>query len=104
MKICSAVPENGCLIVLVDEKKTKKAKKNKKTTAKHIRIRLLPEGGCVNKAAVDVKCEVYFTCIRIYMYDCVCIYLVYTFISCNTVYSILIFNVKNIIILLFEQF
>jgi len=27
---------------LVDGKKTKK------TTAKHIRIRLLPEGGCVN--------------------------------------------------------
>jgi len=23
--------------------------KNKKTTAKHIRIRLLPEGGCVNE-------------------------------------------------------
>ena len=44
MKIRSAVPENGCLIVLVDGKKTKK---NKKTTAKHIRIRLLPEGGCV---------------------------------------------------------
>ena len=44
MKIRSAVPENGCLIVLVDGKKQKKTKK---TTAKHIRIRLLPEGGCV---------------------------------------------------------
>jgi len=44
MKIRSAVPENGCLIVLTDGKKTKK---NGKTTAKHIRIRLLPEGGCV---------------------------------------------------------
>jgi len=31
MKIRSAVPENGCLIVLVDEKKTKnKKQKNKK--------------------------------------------------------------------------
>jgi len=36
-------------------KKTKKKQKklktkiNKKTSAKHIRIRLLPEGGCVNK-------------------------------------------------------
>ena len=51
MKIHSAVPENGCLIVLVDGKKTKQKKqktKNKKATAKHIRIRLLPEGGCVN--------------------------------------------------------
>jgi len=50
MKIHSAVPENGCLIVLVDEKnKNKKTeKKTKKTTAKHICIRLLPEGGCVN--------------------------------------------------------
>ena len=45
MKIRSAVPENGCLIVLVDGKK----QKTKKTTAKHIHIRLLPEGGCVNK-------------------------------------------------------
>jgi len=41
MKIRSAVPENGCLIVLVDRKKT----------AKHICIRLLPEGGCVNEQA-----------------------------------------------------
>ena len=44
MKIRSAVPENGCLIVLVDGKKNK----TKKITAKHIRIRLLAEGGCVN--------------------------------------------------------
>ena len=49
MKIRSAVPENGCLIVLVDGKNKKKQKKTKKTTAKHIRIRLLPEGGCVKK-------------------------------------------------------
>jgi len=40
MKFRSAVPENGCLIVLVD---------GKKTSAKHVRIRLLPEGGCVNE-------------------------------------------------------
>jgi len=49
MKIRSAVPENGCLIFLMDGKKTKtKQKKTKKTSAKHIRIRLLLEGGCVN--------------------------------------------------------
>jgi len=46
MQIRSAVPENGCLIVLVDGKNTQKNKK--KTYAKHIRICLLPEGGCVN--------------------------------------------------------
>jgi len=45
MKIRSAVPENGRLIVLTDGKKQKKWEK---TTAKHIRIRLLPEGGRVN--------------------------------------------------------
>ena len=38
MKIRSAVPENGCLIFLVDGKKQKKTKKN---------ICLI--GGCVNK-------------------------------------------------------
>jgi len=32
MKIRSAVPENGCLVVLVDGKKSKK---QQKTTAKH---------------------------------------------------------------------
>jgi len=53
MKIRSAVPENGCLVVLVDGKKTKK--KQKKTSAKHIRIRLLPEGGCVNYIGVRVR-------------------------------------------------
>jgi len=31
MKIRSVVPENGCLILLVDGKKTKKNKKQKKT-------------------------------------------------------------------------
>jgi len=48
MKIRSAVPENGCLIVLVDGKKTKQkqTKNKKKTYAKHIRYRLI--GGCVN--------------------------------------------------------
>jgi len=45
MKIRSAVPGNDCLIVLVDGKKNKKKQKK---TAKHTRIRLLPEGGCVN--------------------------------------------------------
>jgi len=52
MKIRSAVPENGCLVVLVDGKKTKqkKQKQNKKTSAKHIRIRLLSEGDCVNQS------------------------------------------------------
>ena len=54
MKIRSAVPENGCLIFLTDGKKTKK---NKKTSAKHIRIRLLPEGGCVNKVNYILHAE-----------------------------------------------
>jgi len=44
MKIRSAVPVNSCLIFLMD------GKKRKKTPAQHIRIRLLPEGGCINKA------------------------------------------------------
>jgi len=35
MKIRSAVPENGCLIVLVDEKKTKKTKENTCKTYTH---------------------------------------------------------------------
>jgi len=49
MKIRSAVPENGCLIVLVDGKKTKKnkTKNKKKTSVKHIRYRLI--GGCVKQ-------------------------------------------------------
>jgi len=49
-KICSAVPENGCLVFFVangKNKKQKKTKKNKKTSVKHIRIRLI--GSCVNK-------------------------------------------------------
>jgi len=41
MKIRSAVPENGCLVFLWRTKK-----KQKKTSVKHIRIRLI--GGCVN--------------------------------------------------------
>jgi len=44
MKIRSAVPENGCLVFLL---RTKKNKTNKKTSVKHIRMRLI--GGCVNK-------------------------------------------------------
>jgi len=39
MKIRSAVPENGCLMWRTE-------KKNRKTSVKHIRIRLI--GGCVN--------------------------------------------------------
>jgi len=60
MKIRSAVPENGCLIVLVD------GKKNKKTTAKHIRICLLPEGGCVKIAFIlyFFLSVYYLTCCR----------------------------------------
>jgi len=49
MKIRPAVPENGCLIFLVDGKKTNKTKKTKKTSVKHIRYRLI--GGCVNDIA-----------------------------------------------------
>jgi len=49
MKIRSAVPYNGCLVFLTDRKtkKNKKEteKKQKKTSVKHIRIRLI--GGCV---------------------------------------------------------
>jgi len=41
MKIRSAVPENGCLIFLVDGKKQKKH-------VKHIRYRLI--GGCVKQS------------------------------------------------------
>ena len=51
-----SLPENGCLIVLVDGKKSKKNPKQK-TTAKHIRIHLLPEGGCINEHNVLVKCK-----------------------------------------------
>jgi len=54
MKICSAVPENGCLVCLwrtekaknKKQKKTNKNKNKKKTYVKHIRIRLI--GGCIN--------------------------------------------------------
>jgi len=51
MKIRSAVPENGCLVFFWRMEKTKKQKrdrkKQKKTSVKHICIRLI--GGCVNK-------------------------------------------------------
>ena len=53
MKIRSAVPENGCLVFLWRTEKPKAKKKQKekqkitkKTSVKHIRIRLI--GGCVN--------------------------------------------------------
>ena len=36
MKIRSAVPENGCLIVLVDEKKTKNKKEQTKKQLRNI--------------------------------------------------------------------
>ena len=49
MKIRSAVPENGYLVFFCGgRKKTKKAKKQNKTSVKHIRILLI--GGCVNQA------------------------------------------------------
>jgi len=67
MKIRSGVPENGCLIVLVDGKKNKKKnicktymllhhqrlrKKNKKkTSVKYIRYSLI--GGCVNHSLIN---------------------------------------------------
>jgi len=43
MKIRSAVPENGCLVFCGGRKKM--GKKQKKTSVKRIRIRLI--GGCV---------------------------------------------------------
>jgi len=50
-KIRSAVPENGCRVFFRRTEKNKKQKKNrkngKKTSLKHIRIRLI--GGCVNQ-------------------------------------------------------
>jgi len=52
VKIRSAVPENGCLVFFDGRKKTKektkkRQKKQKLTSVKHIRIRLI--GGCVKK-------------------------------------------------------
>ena len=49
MKIHSAVPENGCLVFCDGRKKTEK-----KTSVKHIRIRLI--GGCVNKGSSELYC------------------------------------------------
>jgi len=43
MKIRSAVPVNGCLVLCGERKKQNK--KNRKKSVKHIRIRL--NGGCV---------------------------------------------------------
>ena len=51
MKIRSAVPENGCLVFFDGRKKTKKNRK--KTSVKHIRIRLI--GGCVNNLIPMIK-------------------------------------------------
>jgi len=49
MKICSAVPENGCLVFLWRTEKNEK--KTKKTSVKHIRIRLI--GGCVKQLTTN---------------------------------------------------
>jgi len=38
MKIRSAIPENGCLVLLCRTEKNEKSKQNKKTSVKHIRI------------------------------------------------------------------
>jgi len=54
MKIRSAVPENGCLIVLVD-KKTKKTKKNICKT--YTLYRLI--GGCVNNLCLWASVMIY---------------------------------------------
>ena len=50
MKIRSAVPENGCLVLLW---RTEKNGKKTKTSVKHIRIRLI--GGCVNYSVKYTK-------------------------------------------------
>ena len=63
MKIRSAVPENGCLIFFADEKNKKK---NKKTSVKHIRYRLI--GGCVNECAI---CVLIYDIIDIHTVNCV---------------------------------
>ena len=54
MKIRSAVPENGCLIFLADRKNKKK---QKKTSVKHIRYRLI--GGCVNKRVLSSRLKLF---------------------------------------------
>jgi len=49
MKIRLTVPENGCLVFLWQTEKNEKSKtKTKKTSVKHIRIRLI--GGCVKQS------------------------------------------------------
>ena len=53
MKIRSAVPENGCLVFFDGREKTKKNRKQNKTSVKHIRIRLI--GGCVNIGAAGFQ-------------------------------------------------
>jgi len=62
MKIRSAVPENGCLVFFDGRKKTKKnkkrdRKKQKKTSVKHLRIRLI--GGCVNNSDNKLTVQLY---------------------------------------------
>ena len=58
MKIRSAVPENGCLIVLVDGKKTKKKQKNKKKTKNNCKTytHLPPTGRLLRKSAKHIAC------------------------------------------------
>jgi len=58
MKIRSAVPENGCLIFLADGNQNEK--KTKKTSAKHIRYRLI--GDCVNYRNIEFFLLDYFWC------------------------------------------
>ena len=57
MKIRSAVPENGCLVFFDGRKKQKNnketEKKQKKTSVKHIHIRLI--GGDVNYLCLTAK-------------------------------------------------
>jgi len=51
MKIRSAVPPERLSHIFCGQKKNKnKNKKKQKKSAKHIRIRLLPEVGCVNQS------------------------------------------------------
>jgi len=56
MKIRSAVPENGCLIFFANRKHKKTQKKQKKTSVKYIRYRLI--GGCVNNEREDASTSV----------------------------------------------
>jgi len=57
MKIRSAVPENGCLVFFDGRKKKTQKKRLKKTSVKHIRIRLI--GGCAKKAKERIDVNVF---------------------------------------------